>query len=404
MPRTLKLAIPLVLIGVVFFIWLRVAPKPVPIIAKVPGSPEVTTSYSDKRTVYPYSVVPGGVLDSHEVDSAQIDPVIAKHYAGIKVEHLTAVKLKETEYRYVSFRKDGKIYWTGRPIAIKAGEYVLTDGESVLRGRCGNRVSEVPMQPTLPPTLEPPPSVLDTPEPVPTPTKGIPPEIARNAEPPLPIPSRTQPPDVVPQPPIVQPPPPGVGQPPDIFGPMFPPIFFPPGKNPPPGNPITPVFPVEPLPPIFPVGPPIYPPVGPPVYPPIFPPPIYPPPEPCLYYFCGPFPPPGCLNFETCNPVGPPPPICVNNTCFPPPPPPGCTFDCSPPPPGCTFDCSPPPPPPGCTFDCSPPPVCTDCGPPPPPPNITPEPSSIWLLGTSLLLLIIFRKRLLKKMASDKVN
>jgi hypothetical protein len=40
-----------------------------------------------------------------------------------------------------------KIFWTAKPVTIKAGETVLCDGKNFIRARCGNRISERPMRP-----------------------------------------------------------------------------------------------------------------------------------------------------------------------------------------------------------------------------------------------------------------
>ena len=51
--------------------------------------------------------------------------------------------------RYVSFRKNDRIYWTRKPVALRAGETLLTDGNHSARARCGNQVSETPQLPVL---------------------------------------------------------------------------------------------------------------------------------------------------------------------------------------------------------------------------------------------------------------
>jgi len=38
------------------------------------------------RPVFPFSIVPGGVRDAHELQSAAaVDPVVAKHYADFRI-------------------------------------------------------------------------------------------------------------------------------------------------------------------------------------------------------------------------------------------------------------------------------------------------------------------------------
>jgi hypothetical protein len=103
----------------------------------------------DGRTVYPYSVVPGGVKDAAELKwVADHDPVVASHYAGFDYAHARLVRLLMAHTAYVSYRIGNKIYWTHRLIRLKAGETLLTDGKITARTRCANRVEEVPQQAT----------------------------------------------------------------------------------------------------------------------------------------------------------------------------------------------------------------------------------------------------------------
>jgi hypothetical protein len=108
-----------------------------------------------RSVVYPYSVVAGGVDSSEDVaDAIRRDPVVERHYAGIAVKRLEPVSLKKEEAVYVSFRKRGEVYWTARTVRLPAGEKLLSDGESSIRARCGNRVSWEPRGPVLPKEIE----------------------------------------------------------------------------------------------------------------------------------------------------------------------------------------------------------------------------------------------------------
>ncbi len=101
------------------------------------------------RPVYPYSVVPGGVKDARELKwAAEHDPVVAAHYAGFDYNHAHVEVLKATLTAYVSYRIGKKVYWMRRPIRIKKGETLITDGKITARTRCANRVEEVPQQAT----------------------------------------------------------------------------------------------------------------------------------------------------------------------------------------------------------------------------------------------------------------
>ena len=103
----------------------------------------------ENRPVYPYSVVPGGVKDAHELKwVAEHDPVVASHYAGFDYDHARIVRLVLARTVYVSYRIGRKIYWTRHRVTLKKGESLITDGKITARTRCGNRVEEVPQQAT----------------------------------------------------------------------------------------------------------------------------------------------------------------------------------------------------------------------------------------------------------------
>ena len=103
----------------------------------------------ENRPIYPYSVVPGGVKDAHELKwAAQHDPVVASHYAGFDYDHARIVRLVLARTVYVSYRIGNKIYWTRHRVRLKKGESLITDGKITARTRCGNRVEEVAQQAT----------------------------------------------------------------------------------------------------------------------------------------------------------------------------------------------------------------------------------------------------------------
>jgi len=116
----------------------------------------------ENRPVYPYSVVPGGVRDAHELKwVADHDPAVAAHYAGFDYDHARVVRLVLARTAYVSYRIGNKVYWTRRRVTLKKGETVITDGKMTARTRCGNRVEEVPQQATS--QSEPPVTKFDEP-------------------------------------------------------------------------------------------------------------------------------------------------------------------------------------------------------------------------------------------------
>jgi hypothetical protein len=101
-----------------------------------------------ERTVYPYSVIPGGVHSREEL-AANIsrDPVVAAHFADFKVSRAQVVRSEETRFAYVSYRMQDKVFWTSKKVKIPQGETLITDGDETARTRCGNKVSAVPLEP-----------------------------------------------------------------------------------------------------------------------------------------------------------------------------------------------------------------------------------------------------------------
>jgi hypothetical protein len=121
---------------------------------------EVSASEAE-RPVFRYSVVPGGVRSPQELaDAMSRDAVVAEHYAGVDPTKMRIERLREPMQAHVSYRIADRVYWTSRKITLQAGEQVLTDGQRIVRGRCGNSVSVDPLLPTL--DSEPRPAALDS--------------------------------------------------------------------------------------------------------------------------------------------------------------------------------------------------------------------------------------------------
>jgi hypothetical protein len=100
------------------------------------------------RTLFPYSVIPGGVKNAQELRNAlEHDPIAAAHYAGFDVNRTHVVRLASDEEMYVSYRLNNRIYWTHKRLKLLKGEMVITDGENVARTRCGNRLSATAQSP-----------------------------------------------------------------------------------------------------------------------------------------------------------------------------------------------------------------------------------------------------------------
>jgi hypothetical protein len=113
------------------------------------------------RAVYPYSIIAGGARSVDELKHAiAADPVVAAHYAGFDLENAHAVRLEQPRLVHVSYRIGNAVYWTRKPLLIRAGETVLTDGVRTARTRCGNQLAETPGDIS---TEEPVEAVFDTP-------------------------------------------------------------------------------------------------------------------------------------------------------------------------------------------------------------------------------------------------
>lgn len=153
------------------------------------------------RRVYRYSVIPGGVEDPEELRAAMArDTVVARHYERVRLTNLEEAVVHRSKFAYVSYRMRERVYWTRRPVLLRIGERLLTDGHTIIRARCGNQVAFTPRLPVAPVD----PSDLDiVGELIPPPERKIPAGLV------IPPPLRKR---FVPIPPIF--PPPGGGHPP----------------------------------------------------------------------------------------------------------------------------------------------------------------------------------------------
>ena len=121
-------------------------------------------SGSVARPLYPYSVVPGGVRSADEVRSAaNSDNAVRLHYAGLNISNTRLERLNAAKLAYVSYRRGDNIFWTRNAVLLPKGERVMTDGTMMLRARCGNRISEVPMAPVESPAAAVAPEVMELP-------------------------------------------------------------------------------------------------------------------------------------------------------------------------------------------------------------------------------------------------
>jgi hypothetical protein len=133
--------------------------------ANTSTSPALTAASapdSGLRFVYPFSLIPGGVASDTEFQAARLaDPLLEEHYAD--VGFLRPAILSADRWLYASYRRGASIFWTASRVHVRAGEVVLEDRTgNLIRGRCGNRLSDSPRQPVS--QFQPPDSAFDSPE------------------------------------------------------------------------------------------------------------------------------------------------------------------------------------------------------------------------------------------------
>lgn len=113
-----------------------------------PLSSAVEPFGNDHRTVFPYSIIPGGVESRQELRQAvTMDPVVARHYSDFDLANVRRVTVSSSQLMYVSYRIGNNVFWTKHKLTLLKGETMLTDGHVMVRTRCGNRVSAVPINP-----------------------------------------------------------------------------------------------------------------------------------------------------------------------------------------------------------------------------------------------------------------
>jgi hypothetical protein len=133
------------------------------IVARKSASALRPTRLSASRPVYPYSIIRGGAYSKAElVDALEMDSVAARHYATFHRSLVYITQSTFTEPVYLSYRVGDAVYWTRRPVQLPKGETLLTDGKNFARARCGNRISPVLQAPVN--DTEPAPETMDTPQ------------------------------------------------------------------------------------------------------------------------------------------------------------------------------------------------------------------------------------------------
>jgi len=109
---------------------------------------DLSTKSLSQRPIFPYSIVPGGVRDAHELQKAAAgDSVVARHYSDFRIIQAHTLRLNRPLEMYVSYRKNNQIYWTKNRMLIPAGETLISDGENLARVRCANRLSPIAAKP-----------------------------------------------------------------------------------------------------------------------------------------------------------------------------------------------------------------------------------------------------------------
>lgn len=120
---------------------------------------------ASRRPVYPYSIIPGGVVSAAELRSAVAhDPVVAAHYAAFDLANARVFQVQEARSVYVSYRRGDDVFWTSKKLRLAVGETLITDGQHISRTRCGNQISD---ESRMPVSLagDPEPQTLDSPVP-----------------------------------------------------------------------------------------------------------------------------------------------------------------------------------------------------------------------------------------------
>lgn len=115
------------------------------------GTPSYGIQSRNRRLVYPYSVIPGGVRSAAELREIAVhDPVVAAHYSGFDYARAHVIQVDHPKMVYVSYRRGGQVHWTRKQAMLRVGEMLLTDGHITARTRCGNQVSVLPQANVLP--------------------------------------------------------------------------------------------------------------------------------------------------------------------------------------------------------------------------------------------------------------
>jgi hypothetical protein len=134
-----------VALGLLLLLATRRAVRPLVTPTKVLASSKVVRARSElHQTIYPFSIVPGGIRSIDELRRAMASsPEIYEHFANFDFDHARYGRV--TGCYFVSFLDHG-IRWTKKCIWLN-DEPMITDGKFTILLRCANRVSDKPQVP-----------------------------------------------------------------------------------------------------------------------------------------------------------------------------------------------------------------------------------------------------------------
>ena len=120
-------------------------------LARLAGPRAGSVHARNRRLVYPYSVIPGGISSAAELrDAAAHDVVVGEHYAGFNYDRARVIVVDHPRLVYLSYRRGGRVHWSSKQASLHSGEKLITDGKITARERCGNQVSVLPQSNTAP--------------------------------------------------------------------------------------------------------------------------------------------------------------------------------------------------------------------------------------------------------------
>ena len=105
-----------------------------------------TASFS--HPVLNYSLIPGGISTLAEFRAAiAANSILRARFADFNWDAAYITRTQNPMYVFVSFVKDGHLFWTKKPMLIPAGEAIITDGVHTILMRCGNEIAWTPQTP-----------------------------------------------------------------------------------------------------------------------------------------------------------------------------------------------------------------------------------------------------------------